>query len=192
MSVAVSGGLNIHNGHRLAQCRQPSLEVSTSTMVPSFPKVGSRQWRSQHPQWSQACPKSAAVTGGLNIHNGHRLSQCRQPSVEVSTSTMVTGFPNVGSRQWRSQHPQWSQAFPLSAAVNEVSTSTIAIGFPNVGSRQWRSQHPQWSQACPKSAAVSGGLNINNGHRLSQYRQPSVEVSTSTMVTGFPNIGSRQ
>jgi hypothetical protein len=159
MSAAVNKGLNIH-GHRLSQCRQPSLEVSTSTMVPGFPNVGSRQWRSQHPQWSQACPMSAAVSGGLNIHNGHRLAQCRQPSVEVSTFTLGTGFPKVGSRQWRSQHPQWSQAFPMSAAVNGGLNITIITGFPKVGSRQWRSQHPQWSQAFPISAAVNEGLNI--------------------------------
>ncbi len=40
---------------------------------------------------------SAAVSGGLNIHNWHMLSHCQQPSMEVSTSTIVTGFPNVGN-----------------------------------------------------------------------------------------------
>jgi hypothetical protein len=131
---------------------------------------------------------SAAVNGGLNIHNGPRLSQCRQPSEEVSTSTKITGFPNVGSRHWRYQHPQWAQAFSMSAAGSGFSTSTMVTGFPNVGSRQWRSQHPQWSRACPMSAAVSGGLNIHNGHRLSQCRQPFIKVSTFTIAIGFPII----
>jgi hypothetical protein len=137
MSAAVNGGFNIHNGPRLSQCRQPSLEVSTSPMGTGFPNVGSRHWRSQHPQWAQAFPMSAAVSGGLNIHNGHRLSQCRQPSLEVSTSTMVTGFPNVGSRQW-GLNIHNSQRLPSVGSVRlpsirhspiEVPTPTRSIAY---------------------------------------------------------------
>jgi hypothetical protein len=211
LSAAVSEGLNIHYGYRLTQCRQPSMGVTTFTMGAGFPNVGSRQWRSQHPQWSQAFPMSAAINEGLNIHNGHRLAQRRQSSVEVSISSMVTGLLNVGSRQWRSQHPQWSQACSTSPVVSgglnihngyrlaqcrqpsvEVSTSTMVTGFSYVGSRKSWYQHPQWSQSFPMLAVVNGGLNIHNCHRLSQCWLPSMEVSTSTMVTGFPNVGSRQ
>jgi hypothetical protein len=163
-------------------------------MVTGFPNVGSRQWRSQHPQ------------------NGQGLSQCRQPSMKVSTSTMVTGFPNVGSRQWRFKHPQWSQAFPMSTAVNE------GLNIHN-GHRLSQCRQPsmevststKWSEAFPMSAAVIEGFNIHNGHRVSQCRQPSTGSQHSQwsqafpmsaavngglnihkMVRGFPNIGSRQ